>query len=107
MKNIAGQLEELEEVGSRFSIQIERIFTQYNVDEDFLSERIEAGTTFFMESKVSPSFNETIFVLKFSCAEDSFVHTKRVPICTPSAPNANTANIAFPELIPPAAINGI
>jgi len=49
LKNILGQLSNLEEVGSKFSNQIKHIFGHYDVDENFLSERIDAATTFFTE----------------------------------------------------------
>lgn len=81
LKNIAAQLAELEEVGSRFSIQIERIFMQYDVDENFLSERIEAATTFFMD-KIR-KLNETL---------------KQSPATTDNRENAQTFNEGIKSL---------
>ncbi|MNX28473.1 hypothetical protein D3C86_585820 [compost metagenome] len=45
--------------------------------------------------------------LKFSCAEDSTDAAKRLPTCTPSAPNTIAASIPRPVAIPPAPIKGI
>jgi len=48
----------------------------------------------------------TIAALKLGCTGDSWDATNRVPIATPSAPNAKAAAIPRPSTIPPAAIKG-
>jgi hypothetical protein len=47
--NIHNQLSILEDVGSKFSTQIDRIFIEQDIDESFLTERIYAASTFFTE----------------------------------------------------------
>ncbi|MEA4936111.1 MAG: AAA family ATPase [Paludibacter sp.] len=47
LKNIQQQLVELDDIGSKFRHQVENIFHKSEVDEDFLSERLDAAKTFF------------------------------------------------------------
>jgi len=46
---MTGQLMNLDEVGSKFSHQIDQIFQAYEIEENYLAERIEAASAFFME----------------------------------------------------------
>ena len=64
------------------------------------------GDSFLRQSIVPPSSKVRQRCLKASEAELSVDRAKRVPICTPSAPNAMAANIASPLPIPPAATTG-
>ena len=49
LKNIGKQLEELNEVAEKFSKQLDRLFQKFPVNEAFLTERIEAACSFFLE----------------------------------------------------------
>ncbi|MDO9634791.1 MAG: AAA family ATPase [Paludibacter sp.] len=49
LKNISNQLISIEEVGLKFRNQIEKIFVDEYVDEDFLSSRLDAAILFFAE----------------------------------------------------------
>ena len=64
------------------------------------------GESRFRASIVSPSLRLMHNCLKASEAELSSERAKRVPICTPSAPRAIAAIMAWPEAIPPAAMRG-
>lgn len=75
IKNIQQQLMELEDVGGKFRQQVEKIFKSYEVDENFLSERIDAARTFFTNKL--HDLNETL---------------KQSPATTDSRENAQTYN---------------
>lgn len=49
LKNIGKQLEELDEVSTKFSKQLDRLFQHFPVNEAYLTERIEAACSFFLE----------------------------------------------------------
>ncbi len=49
LQELKVQLTELEEVGSRFSLQLDRQFGGFEFDEAFLAERIHAASTYFIE----------------------------------------------------------
>lgn len=75
IKNILLQLEALEDIGSKFRQQVENIFITTEVDENFLSERLEAAKNFFIQKT-----NDLIETLKHS------------PATTDSRENAQTYN---------------
>jgi hypothetical protein len=68
---------------------------------------MRTGVSAFNATIVSPSFADTMASLKAVWLDASGVHTKRLPICTPSAPNTMVASILLPVAMPPAAISGI
>ena len=49
LREVETKLRTLEEVGSRFLIQLKAIFSTPAIDEDFLTERLEAAAGFFKE----------------------------------------------------------
>ena len=51
------------------------------------------GANDFNPNSVAPSFDSVIAFLKCICDEASVLQTNLEPICTPSAPSANAANI--------------
>jgi len=75
LKNILQQLATLEDIGSKFRQQVENIFQVSEVNEDFLSERLNAARTFFTD-KIH-DLTETL---------------KQSPATTDSRENAQTYN---------------
>lgn len=47
LKDILKQLQEIQEVADKFQVQLNRIFESSEVNEDYLSERLQAATSFF------------------------------------------------------------
>ncbi|MBV5342876.1 HRDC domain-containing protein, partial [bacterium] len=48
-KDILKQLQQIQEVADKFQVQLNRIFDSSEVNEDYLSERLQAATTFFTD----------------------------------------------------------
>jgi len=49
LKEILKQLQQIQEVADKFQLQLNRIFENSEVNEDYLSERLQAATSFFNE----------------------------------------------------------
>lgn len=49
LKDILRQLQQIQEVADKFQVQLNRIFESSEVNEDYLSERLQAATTFFTD----------------------------------------------------------
>lgn len=49
LKNILVQLQQLQEVSDKFQVQLNRIFNAIEVDEEYLTERLQAASVFFGE----------------------------------------------------------
>jgi hypothetical protein len=49
LRELETKLTSIEEVGSRFQLQLKAIFSSPAIDEDFLTERLEAAARFFKE----------------------------------------------------------
>ncbi len=81
LKNISQQLEELNEVSRKFSKQLDRLFSDFPINDDYLTERIEAACAFFLDK---------IEVLIKSITES--------PATTDSKENAKVYNEGFKNL---------
>ena len=49
LQNVGKQFEDLHEVATKFNRQLDQLFQDFPVNEDYLTERIEAACTFFLE----------------------------------------------------------
>jgi ribonuclease D len=49
LKDILKQLQQIQEVADKFQVQLNRIFENSDVNEDYLAERLQAATTFFTD----------------------------------------------------------